>query len=372
MPFTSLPTVTTAQGARASWANLVKGDLDDHEARISVVEAAGAGAGDVTGPSSSVDNTIARYNGTTGKQVQGSGISIADGASGTLAGSNSGDVTLAGAPDYLTLAAQVITRALINLAAHVTGRLPYANLTASTAANRLLGRGSAGGAGDWQELGLGAGLAMVGNNLTATGGGGGGALDDLTDVIVTTPAAGEGLVYDGAEWINGPVGDVDGQSASVDSEIALFSGTGGKTIKRATGTGFVRVAAGVYTAAKLKRVVGLMIGDGTNVISTGVAGFVSVPVAGTIVKVRLLSSDAAVTSGSIVVDIWKDTYANYPPTVADTITASAKPTITTATNSEDSTLTGWTTAVAAGDVLGFKVDSVTSLKRVTVELTVEE
>jgi len=95
-------------------------------------------------------------------------------------------------------------------------------------------------------------------------------------------------------------------------------------------------------------------------------------VAGTITKVRLLSSDAAVTSGSIVVDIWKDTYANYPPTVADTITASAKPTITTATKSEDSTLTGWTTSVSAGDVFGFKVDSVTSLKRVTVELTVEE
>lgn len=87
---------------------------------------------------------------------------------------------------------------------------------------------------------------------------------------------------------------------------------------------------------------------------------------------RLLSSDAAATSGSIVIDIWKDTYANYPPTVADTITASAKPTITTATKSEDATLTGWTTSITAGDVLGFKVDSVTSLKRVTVELTVEE
>src|SRR5581483_4763954 len=31
----------------------------------------------------------------------------------------------------------------------------------------------------------------------------------------------------------------------VDSEIALFSGTGGKTIKRATGTGYVKVTSGV-------------------------------------------------------------------------------------------------------------------------------
>jgi hypothetical protein len=34
---------------------------------------------------------------------------------------------------------------------------------------------------------------------------------------------------------------------SVDSEIALFSGTGGKTIKRATGSGLVKAASGVYS-----------------------------------------------------------------------------------------------------------------------------
>ncbi len=42
-------------------------------------------------------------------------------------GSNSGDVTLAGTPAYLTIAGQVITRVLIDLVAHVTGILPLAN-----------------------------------------------------------------------------------------------------------------------------------------------------------------------------------------------------------------------------------------------------
>ena len=37
------------------------------------------------------------------------------------------EVTLAGTPTYLTIAAQVITRALINLTSHVTGTLPIAN-----------------------------------------------------------------------------------------------------------------------------------------------------------------------------------------------------------------------------------------------------
>lgn len=41
-------------------------------------------------------------------------------------------------------------------------------------------------------------------------------------------------------------GNVVGQSSSVDSEIALFSGTTGKIIKRATGTGYVKVSSGVY------------------------------------------------------------------------------------------------------------------------------
>lgn len=79
------------------------------------------------------------------------------------------NVTLAGAGNYLSLAGQVLTRTLIDLAAHVTGRLPFANLTASTAASKLLGRGSASGAGDFEEITLGTGLSMSGTTLNATG-----------------------------------------------------------------------------------------------------------------------------------------------------------------------------------------------------------
>lgn len=73
-------------------------------------------------------------------------------------------------------------------------------------------------------------------------------------------------------------------------------------------------------------------------------------------------------SGSIVIDIWKDTYANFPPVVGDSITASAKPTVSGATKGQSSTLTGWTVALAAGDILRFNVDSVTSFQRVTLLL----
>jgi hypothetical protein len=75
-------------------------------------------------------------------------------------------------------------------------------------------------------------------------------------------------------------------------------------------------------------------------------------------------------SGSIVVDIWKDSYANFPPTDADSITASAVPTLSTADKSQDATLTGWTTSVSAGDTLRFNVDSATTVTRVSVLLKV--
>lgn len=108
-----------------------------------------------------------------------------------------------------------------------------------------------------------------------------------------------------------------------------------------------------------------MIDGGGAAITTGVKGYLSVPFACSITNVTLLAD----VSGSIVVDIWKDTYANYPPTDADSITASAVPTISSATKSTDSTLTGWTTSLAAGDILGFNVDSASTITLLTIALT---
>lgn len=112
--------------------------------------------------------------------------------------------------------------------------------------------------------------------------------------------------------------------------------------------------------------ISFIIDGGGSAITTGIKGDLEIPFACTINRVTTLADQ----SGSIVVDIWKDTYANYPPTVADTITASAKPTLSTATKAQDSTLTGWTTSVTAGDTLRFNVDSITTCTRVLVSLKV--
>lgn len=111
-----------------------------------------------------------------------------------------------------------------------------------------------------------------------------------------------------------------------------------------------------------------IIDGGGSAITTGQKGHLEIPFACTINQVTMLADQ----SGSIVVDIWKDIYANFPPTDADSITASAPPTITTAQKSQDATLTGWTAAIAAGDILAFNVDSCATITRVTIALKVEK
>jgi len=112
--------------------------------------------------------------------------------------------------------------------------------------------------------------------------------------------------------------------------------------------------------------IAFVLGGGVAAITTGIKGDIEMPFAGVITAARLFADQ----SGSIVIDIWKDTYTNYPPTVADTITAAAKPTLASAIKSQDSTLTGWTTSFAAGDTLRINVDSATTVTRVTLALRV--
>ena len=91
-------------------------------------------------------------------------------------------------------------------------------------------------------------------------------------------------------------GDVSGPAASVDSEIALFSSTTGKVIKRATTTGVVKATSGVISAATagtdyvapggalgtpssgtLSSCSGLPISTGVSGLGTGVATFLGTP-----------------------------------------------------------------------------------------------
>lgn len=110
-----------------------------------------------------------------------------------------------------------------------------------------------------------------------------------------------------------------------------------------------------------------VINGGGSVLSTGT--YVDVPVHFdcTIQEVVLYADQ----SGSVQVDIWKDAHGNFPPTDADSITASAEPSISGAQSGRDTTLSGWITSVSAGDVLRFYVDSVNTITQLTIALKVQ-
>jgi hypothetical protein len=109
-----------------------------------------------------------------------------------------------------------------------------------------------------------------------------------------------------------------------------------------------------------------IIDGGGGVLLEGIAGDVRIPFDCTIIEATLLADQ----TGSIAIDIWKDSYANFPPSNADSITASAVPTITTSNKYNDDTLSGWTTALSTGDVLRFNIDSCTTITRCIVILKV--
>lgn len=120
------------------------------------------------------------------------------------------------------------------------------------------------------------------------------------------------------------------------------------------------------------RQVQFTIGDGNNVLTAGLVAFTRCAYAGTIVAARASSIDAAgaAVSGSVAIEIWAK--SSGIPVAADKISASAPVSLSSASESADATLTGWTTAITANTRFIAKVNSATTVKQVIVTLDVVE
>jgi hypothetical protein len=167
--------------------------------------------------------------------------------------------------------------------------------------------------------------------------------------------------------------DMDVDAEVVGAMVPVIDGTHAGTVWRCTNTATPTLgvtdlvwAAWPSAAGGTAAIEYVVDGAGAE-LTGGLKGFLEIPFDCTITAGRLLAD----TAGGAIVDVWNDTYSAFPPTNADSITAAAPLTMAAAAKSEDVTLTGWTTGIDAGDILAFNIDSVSTVTRLTISLTVE-
>jgi len=108
---------------------------------------------------------------------------------------------------------------------------------------------------------------------------------------------------------------------------------------------------------------------GGSAITDGSSVFVNVPYNGTISGAVLLAD----ITGSVILDVWKGTYANYPLNTGHTAVTGAnavKLSINNDIKSQQSNFTGWNSQVSAGDIVGYKVNGITGITWLSAQLKV--
>jgi len=203
-----------------------------------------------------------------------------------------------------------------------------------------------------------------------------GYLDGITSGIQTQLDGKQGLDTDltslagGISGIVKGLGNGNGYSAATGSDLnttfgsqtanyiyAAPNGQAGNPAFRAM------VMADMPTSVKAAQI-HFDIDGGGSVITTGAKAWIRVPFNMTIQGWDITADQ----SGSIVVDVWKNSYVNFPPTVLDTIAGSEKPTLSAAQKNQNTNLTTWTTAVSAGDYIRINVDSASTVTKVCIDI----
>ena len=128
-----------------------------------------------------------------------------------------------------------------------------------------------------------------------------------------------------------------------------------------------KIAAGVFDTSKIPtntRLQGInfVLDGGGTLVGSGSWGYCEIPYACTILKSELLA-DAI---GSIMVNIGKNTYTNFPTrSIIGTIP------LANVQKNQDTTLTGWTTAIAARDILeAYVIAQASGVNKITLALEV--
>jgi hypothetical protein len=121
---------------------------------------------------------------------------------------------------------------------------------------------------------------------------------------------------------------------------------------------------GVQASAFLTSALEFTLDGAGSPIPGGFRGVIELPFACKIVRATLMAGSV----GNLQMDVFKTTAA--APTGGASITAADKPTLTAAQFMQDTTLTGWSTTLNAGDVLAFYVLGLPSVTQATLSLLV--
>jgi hypothetical protein len=108
-----------------------------------------------------------------------------------------------------------------------------------------------------------------------------------------------------------------------------------------------------------------LLDGGSSPVVPGSVVWLRIPFNCTLIE-SMLMADVPTTA---VVDVWKDDSSAFPPTLADTITASDKPTLVNAVRVVDADIATWATSVAMGDVIMAVVESNDNATKLNLSLT---
>jgi len=163
--------------------------------------------------------------------------------------------------------------------------------------------------------------------------------------------------------------------SGANNTLIFSAGTGG-------GGGGTTVTGGTYSAGTLtinssdsssvsitgfpsSTYFGVSVDGSGGVITTGQKGYVKIPYNFTITSWTIIGTP----SGTLVFDVWKAN--NTLPTVANTIiTGGTKPTLSGSTLANSSSVSGWNVNGLANDIIGWNVDSATTVTNAVLQIYV--